>query len=111
MLLSWLIAQSVHHEPKRRLNEIENRLTDLARLWRLPLPLDHPQELRVSSTTMYELRDWVKADDRVELETSWRLDRYQRAPVIDESVPSGWIRLLFVAKDRACAEEGCHRSK
>jgi hypothetical protein len=96
--LAFLIASSgiTSTQSFRRLNAIENLLTRLARPWRSGTqPLRPATELRLSAPTLDAMSQWVlvgEHDHRV----ATRFGEYRCAPVLDEHVRSGWIRLVLV---------------
>ena len=95
--LSWLIdrADLTTSNPYRRLNAIENLITQLAHQWRDHLrPLDVAREIRMSEATRLSMRAWIEAEQIATGETIVRLAAYGSAAVRDQSVAEGWIRLI-----------------
>ena len=100
-ILTWLLQRSVHREPKRRLNEVENQLTALASNWRPSAwPLVPAVELRMASVTRDQLGDWVEAQAMMDEDTMGRWSVYQSALIIDERVRAGWLRLSLSPMQR-----------
>lgn len=82
--------------PDRRLNGIENTLAALSRQWRpWDRGLDPVTELRVSTATCDALLQWVQAEERSGGRARARLAAYHSPPVIDDTVPDGWLRVLL----------------
>lgn len=98
--LSALIARAelTTPNPFRRLNDLENLLTQLAHQWRDHLrPLDVAREVRMSEASRVAMCAWVEGEHIATGETSVRLAAYALAAVRDESVAEGWGRILIAA--------------
>jgi len=95
--LAWLIGRTQLTQPRadRRLNGIENLLTELARQWRADALLDPVREIRMASPTRVALFDWIEQAERAEGKTASRLAWLASDAVCDESVPDGWVRVLL----------------
>lgn len=88
--LAWLISKSTHTLPHRRLNEIENMLSNLAQLGR---PVDVAREVRITEATADELFAWVTEHEPPDAAVTRRLDLYARGEVVDPDARDGWIAL------------------
>ena len=96
--LSWIIERSeiTNPSPFRRLNSIENLITQLAHQWRDHLrPLAVEREIRMSEASRVAMCAWVEGEQIASGETALRLAAYGLAAVRDETVAGGWVRLLI----------------
>jgi hypothetical protein len=96
--LPFLIDRCALRQPRadRRLNAIENILATLTRSWRRGQPIIHPAtDLRMSTSTCDALLDWVRQAQPDGGLARSRILVYQSAPVIDPTVPDGWLRVLL----------------
>ena len=93
--LDWLIQRSEigNGPPHRRLNAIENQLTNLASSWRELQPIDPASELRMARKTREQLLAWVEERETVTEAALERLLVCKSEAVVDETVPAGWIRI------------------
>lgn len=82
---------------KRRLNGLESVIAELARPWRQPTPIFPAHELRMAEPTRRQWLEWVDVDGTVDPATKSRLALYASDAVMDESVPTGWVRLRLLA--------------
>lgn len=98
--LEWLISATglrATTAAGRRLNALENVLTNLARRWRDHLvPIRPAVELRMSEDTCLRLLAWADAEGTGDPKTLDRLTTYASGALTDEGVPTGWVRLRVV---------------
>jgi hypothetical protein len=94
--LDFLIKASGITQPRadRRLNAIENQIAGMTRAWRDVWVIHPGTEIRMSRTTHDAMVTWVEAVRCAEGDARERLAAYSDPLTRDESVPSGWIRIL-----------------
>lgn len=93
--LTYLIAATGIRakNAERRLNGLESVLVEVAGPWRQGSPILSARELRMSETTRRQWLEWVDVDETADSMTLARIAQYTSQTLMDESVPSGWIRI------------------
>jgi hypothetical protein len=95
-LLSYLIKSTCVRQPEcyRRLNGIENALEALGRCWRHNShEFELTRDVRLAASTAASVSLWVQEKQLAIGLDCDRLRRYSEAPMVDSSVPNGWVRL------------------
>lgn len=103
--LAFLIARSARGaaEGGTRLDAFEEILGRLVRRWHPGRPLSPARDIRMATSTLEELFEWVSAGE-VSDAVAARFGVYHSGAVTDPMVPRGWVRVYLGAEREGPAE-------